>query len=536
MSMQNRPYQTKFTKDIFDAWESGATDVLGVMPTGGGKTKVFSDIIRQVGGVAIAHRRELVGQMSATLARNEVYHRLVAPDAVIREAVTRHMQDFGRSYHDSNASVAAAGVDTLIGRDLGAWAQRVPLVVTDEGHHVLKDNKWGKARAMFPNARGLGVTAVPERADGKGLGRGADGVYDYMVVGPDTTELIRQGYLCNYRIYAPTSDINLASVPVSDATGDYSKTALVEATRRSGMVGDIVTSYLKIAPGTLGVSFLPSVELAAETAANFRNAGVPAEVVSAKTPDALRASILRRFAAREVLQLVNVDLFGEGFDLPAIETVSHGRATKSLNLYRQMCGRALRPMPGKAHARLIDHVGNWVTNGIPDAPRVWSLNGRERRSRGAPDDLIPVKACPACTAVFERCLIACPYCGHTPQPRGRTAPELVDGDLYELDPSVLDRLRRAASAIMTDEPRVPYGATAVVRGAVWKRHVEHIRAQAELRDAISWWAGHKRAAGVVDSVAYRVFYLKYGIDVASAQTLNTRDATVLAERVRGDTP
>jgi superfamily II DNA or RNA helicase len=115
---------------------------------------------------------------------------------------------------------------------------------------------------------------------------------------------------------------------------------------------------LRLAPGKLGVTFDTDVDSATETAAAFRAAGVPAEVVSAKTPDALRAQILRRFKNREILQLVNVDLFGEGFDLPAIEVVSFARATESFALYCQQFGRALRLMLAAAaaavHADLTD--------------------------------------------------------------------------------------------------------------------------------------------------------------------------------------
>ena len=164
----------------------------------------------------------------------------------------------------------------------------------------------------------------------------------------------------------------------------------------------MVDHYLRIAKGKLGVTFAVDVEAAGDIATAFKKAGVPAEIVTAKTPDTLRASILRRFRNRELLQLVNVDLFGEGFDLPAIEVVSMARPTQSFSLFAQQFGRALRPMDGKEHAIIIDHVGNVHRHGLPDAPRDWSLDRRERRSSKNVDIVIPTRTCPECAGAYER--------------------------------------------------------------------------------------------------------------------------------------
>jgi len=208
----------------------------------------------------------------------------------------------------------------------------VTLCVIDEGHHVLKDNKWGTAFQIFPNAKGLLVTATPDRADGKGLGRHADGLVDAMIEGPTMRDLINQGYLTDYRVFAPPSDLDLSQVTTS-ADGDYNKAKLKAAVRKSHVIGDVVTHYLRIAPNKLGITFATDVETATDIAAQFNAQGVPAAVVSAKTSDADRVAILRRFKNRELLQLVNVDLFGEGFDLPAIEVVSMARPTQSYGFY-----------------------------------------------------------------------------------------------------------------------------------------------------------------------------------------------------------
>lgn len=532
-----RDYQIELEQGIYAAWNAGARNVLAVLPTGGGKTFVFARIAAAAPSAvcAIAHRSELVGQMSVALAREGVRHRVIGPKTLHRACSARHMDEFRRSYIDPGARVAVASVDTLIGMDPSdAWAQQVGLWIQDESHHVLSGNKWGRACDMFPRARGLGVTATPVRADGRGLGRHADGLMDALVVGPTMRDLITRGYLCEYRIFAPPSDIDLSSVAIS-ASGDYSPPQLRDARRKSHITGDVVRTYAKIAAGKLGVTFDVDIESASDTAAAYNAAGFPAEVVTSKTPDALRAQIIRRFRNREILQLVNVDLFGEGFDLPAIEVVSFARPTQSFSLYCQQFGRACRIMDGKTHALVIDHVGNVMRHGLPDARREWSLDRRERRSRSTPADVIPVRTClnPECMGVYERVLPECPYCGTVPVPAGRSTPEQVDGDLFELDPEVLAVLRGEIRRVDGD-PRVPHGAAPEVAGAIHKRHHERQAAQADLRAVIALWAGWQRALGRGDPESYRRFWFAFGTDVATAQTLGTREANDLAQRVQSE--
>lgn len=568
-----RPFQADLERRVYEAWNSGAANVMPVAATGSGKTVVLSKLLYDEPGasVAIAHRQELVSQISIALARNGVRHRLVGAKKgapLIRVISSLQVMELGHSFFDPNAKTGVGGVDTIIRMDEGdPWFKQVRLMVQDEAHHVLKANKWGQAAGMFPNARGLLPTATPLRADGKGLGRHADGLVDAMVLAPSMRDIINMGYLTDYRIFAPPSDLDLSAVAMSQATGDFNADQLRKAVHKSHITGDVVAHYLKLAPGKLGVTFAVDVEAATEIAGAFRAAGVPAEVVSAKTPDALRAQILRRFKAREILQLVNVDLFGEGFDLPAIEVVSFARPTESFALYCQQFGRALRLMLSKeaaaVHAHLtdaqrlaaiaasekpvafiIDHVGNVLRHGLPDARREWSLDRRERRG-GGKSDAIPLRTCTTWTDVdgvehegcfqpFERVFKECPYCAcPVPPPPARSAPEFVDGDLLELDADTLAALRGEIARVDGD-PVIPWGASPEVAGAVRKRHWERRQAQNALRNVIAWWAGLEAAQGRGESESYRRFFYRFGVDVANAQTLGTREAGELAARVNAE--
>jgi len=401
-------------------------------------------------------------------------------------------------------------------------------VVVHNCHHVTKDNKWGKAVAGLAGARGLGLTATPVRADGRGLGRAWDGLMDEMIVGPSPRDLILAGHLSRYHIRVPPSDLDLSAV-ATGSTGDYVQPQLRAAVARSSITGDVVRDYLRYAAGKRGVTFVPDVDTAAHVAGLYRAAGVPAEAVSAKTPAALRSDLVRRLRDGRLLQLVNVDLFGEGFDLPAIECVSFLRPTQSFALYCQQFGRALRVMEGKTHATIIDHVGNIQRHGLPDAPREWSLERREKRAKSVAS-AIPLRVCPECSSAYEGYSSECPYCGHVRLPAVRTAPEHVEGDLIELDWDALEALRGAVAHV--DGPaRVPWGASPVVEGAVRKRHRERQESQTVLREAIAVWAGHQRAAGRPDSESYRRFWHAFGIDVMSAQALGAREAETLAGKV-----
>lgn len=561
--IQLRGYQRALRNGIYDAWDNqGADNVLGVLPTSGGKTATFSDIIldRDAPSCAIAHRQELVGQISTALARNGVRHRIIGPPKVIKLCVNLHMEEMGRSYFDPNSWHAVAGVDTLIRRtkELAAWTPSVKYWVEDEAHHVLRSNKWRKSVKMFPNALGLGVTATPTRADGKGLGSHADGVFDVMVEGPTMRELIDLGYMTDYDIYAPASDYYRPEIV--GASGDYTRGGMRAAAKKSKIVGDVVKSYLQFASGKLGVTFVPDLETAAEMAAQFNASGVPAAVVSSKTPDEDRVSLLKQFKNRQLRQLVNVDLFGEGFDLPAIEVVSFARPTASLSLFIQQFGRVLRlfiapellrnwesytpdqrkhfiAQSTKPVGIVIDHVGNVMHHRLPDAKREWTLDRRNARGSNDTSGQIPIWTCKECSKPQEKIYDPCKFCGAPkPLPAVRSGPEMVDGDLVKIDPEVLAQMRSEIAATDLDVETFRFnlaakGCPTIGQQANVNRHMLKQAAQKDLRSSLAWWGGLQRSLGRSDSESYRRFYFEFGVDIMTAQTLGNVDAYTLKHKV-----
>lgn len=542
---QLRPYQLELDQKIEAAWNDSARNILATAPTGAGKTVNFSHILKRHTGVAcaIAHRQELVSQISLSLAREDVIHSIIAPRSTIRWIMQLHREELGRCFYDPASKISVAGVKTLLSRadQLSAWLPQVTLWIIDEGHHVLRENTWGAAVELFPNARGLGVTATACRADGKGLGAHADGVFDTLIEGPSMRELITDGYLSDYKIWAPPSDLDMSSVEISTATGDFKAKQARDAVKRSHLVGDVVEHYLQHARGKLGITFAVDVEAAKELAAAYLSAGVPAAAVSAKTPERDRHQLIRRFRRRELLQLVNVDLFGEGFDLPAIQVASFARPTFSYPLYTQQFGRPMRLFGDGEPAIILDHVGNVDRhNGPPDIPRSFTLDRRASRRRGTRDpDIVPSRTCVECSRPYLAALVVCPYCATPWEAMARNQPKTVEGDLVQLDADVLAELYGAVGKVDEAPQRMfdrmlyagaPYGAAASAR----KNQLRRQTAQSSLRRLINQYGSLQHAKGREAREGQKRFFYRYDIDVVSAQALGRPEAQTLACKLIDD--
>jgi superfamily II DNA or RNA helicase len=541
-----RPDQFDLEQRIYAGWNSGHRNMLAVLPTGGGKSVIVSEIAskrHQLGATQciFAHRNELVGQMSLHIARRGIKHRVIASRTAIASVTAEHRAEFnGYSFINPDSNCTVASVDTVLARadDLAAWARQVDDWTIDEAHHVLKGNKWGRVVAMFPNANGLGVTASPARADGMGLGSHADGVFDEMVIGPDMRALINMGALCDYEIAIPESDFQIRDDDLAPS-GDWSTARMREASKKSHIVGDVVKEYIARAYGKRGICFATDVETAGEIAQRFIDIGIPAVAISAKTPADLRNEYIRWFRHGSIWMLVNVDLFGEGFDVPAVEVVIMARPTASLAVYLQQFGRALRVLMGKAYGLVIDHVSNWKRHGFPDKPHYWTLDRRDKRAKRERDpDEIELTACRSCSRPYERCLVCCPYCGAVPplpDPSARTV-ETVDGDLMLLSAAMIAKMRAATelespASVAQRVSNGPGGRMAGVHHM--NNQIERYGAQQRLKDAIAQWAGCERHKGRDDGQSYRRFYLTTGVDVLSALALPRVDMEGLASKVEG---
>jgi DNA repair protein RadD len=553
-------YQLPLKNKIMQAWES-VRAVLAVCPTGGGKTIIFSSIIHDHVGAcaAVVHRKEIVGQISLSLAALGVKHRIIAPLKTVQTIRRKHLKKFGKSFYDQHAQCGVVSVQTLTSNasqnnaTLQAWLNQITLCVYDEGHHYVKQGLWAKAVDCMARAKLLLVSAVPERADGKGLGADADGFAEEMVEGPTTRWLIDQGYLSGFTYKAPQTDFDVRDLAVT-ASGDFNAKAFRARVVESHLVGDVVKHYRMFARGLRTIVFATDVKTAEEMAEAFRQAGFTSVALSGDTDPGVRDRELERFEDGGLQVLVNVDLFDEGFDVPGVECVIQGRPTQSLNKFLQMIGRGLRVVyapgydlatqagrlaaikaGGKPAAVILDPVRNWERHGMPDWPRVWKLTGKEKGTRDTGDDTVPQRVCIACTGPYEAFYKACPYCGHVPVPAGRSLPEQVEGDLLELDVEALAALfAKKTAAAMDDEAyaldQIARKVPPIGRGQDLKRHRAAQYRRKVLHELIAWWVGMQPTERQKGEV-YSRFFHRFGIDIVTAYTLNTNDTDALIARI-----
>jgi superfamily II DNA or RNA helicase len=525
-----RPYQSELKSQIFQAWNCGYRNVLLVLPTGMGKTKTFCSLVIDtlVGPNALrtsimVHRKELVQQICLTLAEEEIPHNIIASRKDIAGIIKAERRMFGRQFYNQHSPVSVISVDTLISRQdtYKTWCDSVQQVITDEAAHVLRENKWGKALALFKNARGLGVTATPERLDRKGLGSHADGVYDVMVQGPTTRWGIQNKFLSKYKIAVPPSDFAQHLKEGSD-TSDYSKQAMIEASNKSKIVGDVLEKYIQFAMGKQAIYFATDVVTAKKMAQQFCDKGIPAKALDGTTADSERLEALIQFREKKIKVLFNVDLFDEGLDVPGIEVVGMARPTKSLGKFLQMIGRGLRLAEGKEFMILIDHVGNIKHHGFPDDVRNWTLDRITKR--GSKTNFTRICGNVTCNAPYDRALTECPWCGFEPakparsEGGGRPALEQVDGDLALLDP---DQLRELEAKMFLEDPgviaaRVAKAASPPAALRAMKNQTERIEMQKKLSEAIAKWAGKMKAHGYSDRSIHKRFYIEHNMTITEA--------------------
>jgi superfamily II DNA or RNA helicase len=353
--------------------------VLYVLPTGGGKTIVFSFITTHAAAkgnptIVLAHRGEIADQISRALAAMGVAHGRIQP-----------------GHEMSDGLVQVAMVQTLARR-----LDRVPepgLVVIDECHHAVAGT-WRKIAAAWPKARILGVSATPERLDGVGL----PDAFDTMVVGPDVRDLIDAGHLAPYKYLAAPLSIDLSGVRTLG--GDYNTGDLAAVLDRDTVIGDTVQHYLKhLAPRT-AIAFCVTVAHAEHVALRFRDSGIPAASIDGSMSGQVRRDLVGRLRTGNIRVLTSCEIISEGFDVPAVGGCILLRPTQSFALHRQQIGRALRPKEDGSPAVVVDHVGNVFRHGLPDAPHVWSLDSQRRTIAERTRTVRGLRKCQACALVF----------------------------------------------------------------------------------------------------------------------------------------
>ncbi|MFM1525244.1 MULTISPECIES: DEAD/DEAH box helicase [Helcococcus] len=341
MKMQLRPYQEEAKKAVLNEWDSGRDKTLLVLPTGCGKTVVFSKIVEErvkKGDkvLILAHRGELLEQASDKLEK------VTGLKTSTEKANETSLDKFFR--------VTVGSIQTLM-RDkrLNKFSKNhFGTIIVDEAHHVLSDS-YQKVLNYFNESKILGVTATPDRGDMKNLGEFFESLaYEYTL-----PKAIKEGYLT--KLKALTIPINIDLSNVAQQSGDYKLSDI--GSTLDPFLEQISKEMWSVAKDKKIVVFLPLIETSKKMVNFLNNVGFNAVEVNGDSEN--REEILKDFEDGKYNVLCNSMLLTEGWDCPSVDCVVVLRPTKVRSLYTQMVGRGTRLFPGKEYLLILDFL--WHT-------------------------------------------------------------------------------------------------------------------------------------------------------------------------------
>lgn len=373
--MKLRPYQQELYDNVRNEIIKGHKSVVAVLGCGGGKSVIQAAIAKSATSkgnkvLFLVHRRELCQQIADTFVRCGV--------------------DLNLCYIEMVQTVS---------RRINKTVWKPHLIITDECHHSLSKT-YKKIYEHYSDAIRVGFTATPTRLGEGGLGE----IYTSMVEGVSTEWLIKNGYLAPYEYYS----VKLVETDgLRTRAGEFIASDVNELMNKNFIYGEALEHWRKLANGKKTIIYCSSIDASLKTVDEFRNHGINAAHLDGTTPDQIRRQTIKDFRDGKITVLSNVDLFGEGFDVPDCECVILLRPTMSLTLHIQQSMRSMRYKQNKT-AIIIDHVGNVYRHGLPDDERVWSLAAKKKKEKTE----IKIKQCPMCFAVVPASHKNCDICGH----------------------------------------------------------------------------------------------------------------------------
>lgn len=390
--------------------------VILALQTGGGKTVIACDIIKRViessrRAMFVVHRVELVEQAVERLQAFGI------KPGVIKAGYKEHRE----------RPIQVACVPTLVRRHF----PDADLVIFDECHHGVSPS-WFRVLDHYREigAWVLGITATPQRLDGKPLGDAFDAIVEPVT----TRDLINQGHLIEPTVFAPPVDLE----GVKTRMGDYSLPELAE--KVSPLTGHLTRTWAERAKGIRTLAFAVNVRHSLLLRDEFEAVGARVVHVDGKSSSKERRSANERLRSGELDVVTQCQLWTEGVDIPELGCLVIARPTQSLSLHRQMIGRVMRTAPGKSNAIVLDHAGNTLRHGLITEEIEWSLDGIPKKDSEAP----PVKTCKECFAIIPLGAVACPECGWVRDETPDVVPPRVDnpGKLIRIDMTPVQRSLR----------------------------------------------------------------------------------------------
>jgi DNA repair protein RadD len=445
MSADLRPHQVNLLYQIDATIAAGCHRIIAQAPTGFGKTKIAAHRLRRI---QAAGKRAIFIVPALSLI-----------DQTVEMLWAEGVRDVGviqadHIFTNYARPIQVASVQTLARRQIPPADE----IIIDEVHRWYRFYPTLLNSPQFENTPIIGLTATPWT---RGLGK----YFQKLIIGSTTKDLIDDGYLCGFRVFAPASP-DLSGV--STVAGDYHEGELGAAMNKAVLVADVVTTWLERAQGRPTLCFAVDRAHAKNLQAKFLEAEVSAEYIDCYTGAPERKAISRRFHAGDVQVVCNVGCLTTGIDWD-VRCIILARPTKSEMLFVQMIGRGLRTADGKQDCLVLDHSDNHIRLGfVTDIYHDELDDGRERLTpkRTAPEAL--PKKCPRCTFLKPPKTLACPCCGYIPAP----PPGAIhrDGQLIEMDS------RRSVIGPTSEERQEFY---------------QQLRAVAQMRGYKDGWTAHK---------------------------------------------
>lgn len=340
-----RPYQQDMLARLEKTWKKQRS-VMVQMPTGTGKTVLLAEVIRNrktKGVLVVAHRRELIAQIKQTIDSFDID------------------REKERIYVESIQRLSRAGA---------APDYKPSLVIVDEAHHALAKT-YKQLWEWWPKAKFLGLTATPCRLSGEAF----TDLFDTLLQSWSIKEFIKEGWLSDldYVSARPNSYFvqQVAGLHKRGSDGDYQTKEMALVMDKPESIQHLYDSYKAFADGKKGIVYAINREHARHIAAYYRQQDISCAMIDAQTPEKEREQTVERYRQQQIDVLVNVDIFGEGFDVPEVEFIQLARPTLSISKYLQQVGRGMRVSEGKPHVLILDNVGLYQTFGLPTEERNW---------------------------------------------------------------------------------------------------------------------------------------------------------------------
>ena len=405
-------YQEDMKERIEKAFESHQS-VMVQMPTGTGKTILLAEVVKseklkgknpdgekseKLKGKnpcvwIVVHRRELVEQIKETLAKQLdsslfTFHSSLNPLDSSLFTFHSSLNPLDSSLFTLHSSLIKVFSIQWLSKHYHELEEKPSLIIIDEAHHAVAKT-YKEVMDACPEAKKLGLTATPCRL----TKRGFTDLFDVLLQSWSVKKFIADGWLSLYdymSIREDSKDWRLVnSLKKRGADGDFSLREMSEKLNVQPSIERLCDTVIRYAANKKGITYAIDIAHAEHIAEAYRQHGIKAVAISSKTSIEERKKIIERFKktsvgdrygnscyasleqTNDIQVLVNVDLFGEGFDCPDVEFIQLARPTLSLAKYLQQVGRGMRVFEGKKYCLILDNVGLYRLFGLPSDDRDW---------------------------------------------------------------------------------------------------------------------------------------------------------------------